>query len=149
MLATQCTARAHVAARGRGTRAQLAPALPAAAPQRPPRSLAAARGARCSRKRVGAVRVATHSGADLADTPALCALHSRRVTRSVSAPRRLVTTCGLPIPVIGPLLSSPLVTVAWLLGAFKLFTGFSKTTYSDDALIPKLALCALWCGFLP
>jgi hypothetical protein len=57
----------------------------------------------------------------------------------------LVTTCGLPIPVIGPLLSSPLVTVAWLLGAFKLFTGFSKTTYSD-ALIPKLALCALWCG---
>lgn len=66
-----------------------------------------------------------------------------------STPRRLVTTCGLPIvggiPVIGPLLSSPLVTVAWAIGGFKLFTGFSKTTYTD-ALLPKLALCALWCA---
>ena len=59
-----------------------------------------------------------------------------------------MTTCGLPvvgaIPVVGPLLSSPLVTVAWAIGGFKLFAGFSKTTYTD-ALLPKLALCALWC----
>ncbi len=72
MLATQCSAQAHVAARGRSARAQLSPALSAAAPQRPPRSLAAARGARCSRKRVGAVHVVTHSGAGLADTRVLC-----------------------------------------------------------------------------
>lgn len=131
MLATQCAVWPCASARSRSALAQ------AAAPSlRALQGLAAApHSARCRRKCAGAVFAATprrRAGAVFASTP-----------------RRLVTTCGLPIvggiPVIGPLLSSPLVTVAWAIGGFKLFTGFSKTTYTD-ALLPKLALCALWCA---
>ena len=127
MLAAQCAVRPCASARSRNARAQ------AAARARSSHGLAAApRVARCSRTRAGALPYA---------------LQPRR--SSAAAPRRLVTTCGLPIigsvPVIGPLLSSPLVTVAWAVGGFKLFTGFSKTTYTD-ALLPKLALCTLWCA---
>lgn len=118
---TQCAVRPSCAARSRGARAQLSPQLPAAASRLPEGLAAAPRRARCSRHRAGAV----------VSTPRRTAL------------RRLATTCGLPI--IGPVLSSPLTLIAWAIGAAKLFTGFSKTTYTD-ALIPKLALCAIWCA---
>ena len=58
-------------------------------------------------------------------------------------PRRSVTTCGLPV--IGGLLSSPLVVVAWAVGAFRMFAGFSKTTY-NDSMPTRVALSALWCA---
>ena len=128
---------------------------------RAPRRAAAARGRRLQLPRARCVASPPHAASArpqlsqrrTAVRPRACtplrvahALNSPRP--SAAAPRRLVTTCGLPIiggiPVIGPLLSSPLVTVAWAVGGFKLFTGFSKTTYTD-ALLPKLALCALWC----
>jgi hypothetical protein len=62
-----------------------------------------------------------------------------------AAPRRLVTTCGLPIPIIGGLFSQPVLFVGWAMGAFKMFTGYAKTSYSDS-MPAKVALCMLWCG---
>ena len=137
MLVAQCAVRPCASARSRIARAQ------AAAPPRSLRGFAAAR-----RKRSAAAVATPHSGAARACTRLRVAHALDSPRPSAAAPRRLVTTCGLPIigsiPVVGPLLSSPLVTVAWAVGGFKLFTGFSKTTYTD-ALLPKLALCALWC----
>ncbi len=54
-----------------------------------------------------------------------------------------MTTCGLPI--VGGLLSSPVTLFAWGFGAFRFFSGYSKTTYSDS-MPAKIALSLLWCA---
>lgn len=84
-------------------------------------------------------------GASLPARSARCS--RRRYVAGIAArgARRSVTTCGLPIPVVGGLLSPPVLWAAWAVGAFKMWAGYSRTTYSD-ALPAKLALCALWCA---
>lgn len=56
---------------------------------------------------------------------------------------RSQTTCG--VPVLGSLFSSPLFLVPYVIGAFKFFTGYSRTSYVDN-LAAKLALAAAWCA---
>ncbi len=74
----------------------------------------------------------------------------RRVAAAVQVPkraaagsrdvvaRRRTTTCGLT------LFSPPVLSIGWAFGAWKMWQGFGRTTYTDTLPV-KLALCALWC----
>lgn len=67
----------------------------------------------------------------------------RRPQRRCHAQARRSQRITAGLPVLGPLLSNPLVVIPWALGSFRLFAGYSKTSFSD-ALPSKLLLCLLW-----
>ena len=64
-----------------------------------------------------------------------------RAGRMTGRGARSVTTMGLPIPIIGGLLSPAVMSIVYVFVAIKFFLGFNRTNYSGDK---KVVMTALW-----